>query len=254
MFRNFILICEFEWLALWNDKAGLLRLFLDPLAYLLFLGAGLNALITISEGQQTTNYISFVYPGIVALQILRMFTHAIYRLTIDRRWGLQALKIAAGTGYLGYILGMTFIPIILLAAQMFVSYPIALFLGLSFSLKGFFSLLFVGSIMTLFWSFLAINLTFWIKNYSQRDLVLTCLFTPLFLSAPIFYSFERAPVYLQIISSLNPLTYQVEAMRSAYFEPHLLHMTFYSMILITLCLFCLSIITLSKAEFLSSEI
>lgn len=254
MLRNFLLICEFEWLALWNDKAGLLRLFLDPLAYLLFLGAGLNALITVNENQHSVNYISFVYPGIVALQILRMFTHAIFRLTIDRRWGLQALKIAAGTSRLAYILGMTFVPLFLFSVQMMVSYPIGLLLGVSFSMKGFFNLLFVGSLMTLFWSFIAIILTFWIKNYSQRDLVLTCLFTPLFLSAPIFYSLDTAPHYLQMISSFNPLTYQVEAMRAAFFEPHLFYMAFYIMVLVTFFLFGLSLITLSKAEFLTTEV
>ena len=52
-----------------------------------------------------------------------------------------------------------------------------------------------------------------IKNYKQRDFVMDTLLVPILFAAPLFYSFDNAPFILKCISRLNPLTYQVDAMR-----------------------------------------
>ena len=43
------------------------------------------------------------------------------------------------------------------------------------------------------------------------------LLVPILFAAPLFYSFDNAPFILKYISRINPLTYQVDAMRAIAF-------------------------------------
>lgn len=78
------------------------------------------------------------------------------------------------------------------------------------------------------------------------------LLLPVLFAAPLFYSFDKAPAFLQIVSKVNPLTYQLEAMRSIAFG-----LPDYSYLLgvfvITVCAFIAASICLSRAEFSSNE-
>lgn len=249
--NKLLVIFEFEARALWNDKSGLIRMLIEPLAYLFLLTAGLGSTFTTSA--EYPSYISFVYPGIVALQGFRAFIHSMYRLTIDRRWGLQALKIVAGTHRSAYLIGHTMIPVLLTISQIIITSPCALFLGVQGSITAFIYLLSVGLVVAFFWTTFATILCFYFKSYSQRDLVINFLFLPMTLSAPIFYSLNNAPAYLKFISNVNPLTYQVEALREAFLNLQL-GWNFFILLGISLVLFGIAHIVLSKAEFLPSEV
>lgn len=251
MFKNAFLVIEFELLAFWGDKPGLLRNLIEPFAYLFLLAGGLQGVISLSEIKM--DYMSFVYPGIITLQLFRMFTHSVYRLTIDRRWGLQAIKMTSGTSSMGYIVGVTLVPLILFILQTLLTAPFASMLGAKISLNGLISLILVGMIAIVFWVSLAIICTFYFKKYSQRDLFISFLFLPLSLSAPIFYSLDNAPNYLKIVSALNPLSYQVQAMREAFLG-NLLTPTFYIMVIISVLFLFIAKSVMHGAEYLPSEV
>ncbi|MFA6915657.1 MAG: ABC transporter permease [Parachlamydiales bacterium] len=249
MLRNFFLVSEFEFRAIINDKPGLLRIFMEPFAYLFLLAAGLQSIVGIYQ----VDYISFVYPGIVGLQLLRLFLHSIYRLTIDRRWGLQAIKMIAGTTNLAYFLGMSVVPICLFIVQTSISYPLALLLGVQLSISGFFALLIVGILATFFWVSLAIVCTYYFKKYSQRDLFIQFLFLPISLSAPIFYSLDNVPEYLKVISHFNPLSYQVIALRELFLNLTI-STNFYITLSLSIFSMWIALKFMKNAEYLPSEI
>jgi ABC-2 type transport system permease protein len=210
MLTSLKLVTEFEIRSLLAHRATWIRLvFIEPLTYLLLLGAGLQGLTG------DPNYIAFVFPGILGMQLLRIFTHSIYRLTVDRRWGLQALKITSGISPTAYLAGMQAIPLALFYLQTLVCLPLALLLHATIPLSHLPALALVGFAGSLFWTSLALTLTFFIRNYSQRDMVLTFLILPMTFSAPVFYDLANAPSYLKFLSHLNPLTYQVESLRTA---------------------------------------
>lgn len=215
----FAMIVEFELRSLVASRSTLIRtLLVEPLAYLLLLTAGIQGLTSgVPSEAGSVNYVTFVYPGIVALQLLRNFTYSTYRLTVDRRWGLQALKFSAGIGPWSYISGHLVVPMMTFCFQLIVTYPVALLLGAEHPpVIGLLGLAAIGCISSLFWTAGAMSLSFCFKSYEQRDLLLNLIIVPLTFAAPVFYSLERAPVYLKVISSINPLTYQVEAMRGTF--------------------------------------
>ena len=72
-------------------------------------------------------------------------------------------------------------------------------------------------ISVLFWASILICVALLIKNYKQRDFVMDALLVPILFAAPLFYSFDNTPFILKCISRINPLTYQVDAMRTIAF-------------------------------------
>lgn len=247
-------VVEFEVRALWGTKSTLISsLILEPILYMALLVAGLQGIISSAGGTSASNYVTFVFPGLLALQTIQGFSRAMYRCTAERRWGLLALKRLAGVGPLGYVLAMTVTFIAAFLIQSIVATPIALLLGLQATLVGWLAAVVLGSVLLLFWSGLAIVMTAVIRNYQQRDTIIGLLMLPLTFSAPVFFSLETAPRYLQIVAQFNPLTYQVMAMRNALtgrVDPTILAISLGFSVLAVAA----AVISISRGELLGPEV
>src|ERR1700742_5134999 len=100
-------IVEYEFLSLIQTKArAICSIILVPILQPILFGAGISGFAPCSKAVFGTNhYLAFIFPGIVGLGLVGTFSQIIYRLTMDRRYGLQGLKISSGVGILAYILG-----------------------------------------------------------------------------------------------------------------------------------------------------
>jgi ABC-2 type transport system permease protein len=214
---GFTVVTEFELRALWGMRSILISsLIVEPILYIALLVAGLQGIVGDWGDNANRDYITFVFPGLLALQGLQAFVRVVYRSTAERRWGLLALKRLSGVGPLGYVLGMAVTFVAAFVVQALVATPVGMLLGLKLSLSGWLATVSLGSVLVLFWAGLGILLTAVVRNYQQRDTIISLLMLPLTFSAPVFYSLEGAPRYLQIIAQFNPLTCQVLAMRNAF--------------------------------------
>jgi len=216
---RFVPVTELELIAFWQLKSGLIvDLVVGPVVYLALFAAGIGGVISsaINGDGNASDYLDFVVPGFLVLQGFNTFSRSIYRATIDRRWGLLALKRLLGTGGLAYVLAMMVVPIINFLAKSVAITTIALILGVRMQLLPFLGAILLTCVLLTFWTTLAILITARISNYEQRDIMMGLLILPMTFGAPIFYSLDAAPRYLQIIAFCNPLSYQVMAVRNIY--------------------------------------
>ena len=78
------------------------------------------------------------------------------------------------------------------------------------------------------------------------------LLYPILFAAPLFYSFDHAPSVLKWISCVNPLTYQVDAMRAIAFGiPDFT--TMIVVVVLAVLAYLLAIFCLNHADFKSDE-
>lgn len=214
--KNVKTICYLEYKALLFDKIGLIRLiFLESIFYILFFA---NSLAKSYQNHFVENisYLKYCFPGILCLQSLRIFTQIIYRSTLDRRWGLQSIKMLTNTGYLGYLIAYGFVYGLMFILQGIILLPIAIWMGLFdniLSISNYFTAILVGFILTFMWSNGAIMISFFFKTYSSRDMFVSLTILPLTLLSPIFYSINNLVFYLKILNYLNPLAHQVILLR-----------------------------------------
>lgn len=251
--RNCLLVAEFEMRSMWANKAGIVNeLFLQPISYILLLAGGLSGILGdfTYEGRHLA-YITYVYPGILGMQLLRSFTASIYRITLDRRWGLQGMKLAAGTGLLGYMLALLIAPVAIFVLQSAISLPVALLMGAHVTMKGFMLLQMLGMTAVVFWISLAMMVTFLFQKYSTRDLFLTFTILPMTLASPAFYVLDRAPHYLQFLGSINPLSYQIIAMREAFLHQQLTSASLIC-VAISALMFALAFYKFHNADYIST--
>ena len=217
---RFVPIAELELIAYWQLKSGLLGdLVIGPIVYFALFAAGIGGVISGaagSDGASPNDYLVFVLPGFLVLQGFNTFPRSIYRSTIDRRWGLLALKRLLGAGGLGYVLALMVVPIINFLAKTVAITAIALILGVRMQPLSYLAAILLTCVLLTFWATLAILITGWITNYEQRDIMMGLLILPMTFGAPIFYSLDTAPQYLRIIALCNPLSYQVMAVRDVF--------------------------------------
>ena len=69
-----------------------------------------------------------------------------------------------------------------------------------------------------FWTSLGILLSTKITTYEKRDVVMTLIFSPVSYAAPTLYVFsDDLPLIVRILTMINPLTYQLQAIRTVAF-------------------------------------
>ena len=201
-----------------QTRPMLISQILTPLMYFLFIIAALADMIgDVTINGTTVPYNEYALVGILIMSMMGQMSRVIYRMTVDRRYGFFALKMQAGVKPFFYILSMSTSAILGYATQGLVFYFIILIFHLHFNILMFLSMWAIGLISLFFWISLGTGITMFIKTYQVRDMVLTFLIMPLSFSAPSFYILQSAPKFVQIIATINPLTYQLEAMRQAAF-------------------------------------
>ncbi|USS90859.1 ABC transporter permease [Fructilactobacillus carniphilus] len=199
-----------------RSNLGLLvSMTMQPILYFAFLVMGISATTgSVQYAGHRISYAMYAVMGVIGLIMMTQMSQAIYRSTVDKQFGLLAVKFMSGVrpGY--YIMGMSIFPILGYFYQCAILTLLALAIGIGIKLADFSMAILVGSFFLLFWSSLGIICSAWFKNYQQRDVVMQLVFSPIAFTAPSFYVDGHGPAYLRLLANLNPLTYQLRALRS----------------------------------------
>ena len=196
-----------------QTRPMLISQLLTPLLYFIFIVTALSETIgNITINDVLIPYNEYALVGILTMSMMGQMSRVIYRMTVDRRYGFFALKMQAGIKPFFYILSMSTGAVLGYATQAIIFYLIILAFHLHFTLFPFIYMWGIGLISLFFWISLGTVITMFIKTYQMRDMVLTFLIMP-----PSFYVLHDAPSFIQILALINPLTYQLNAMRAAAF-------------------------------------
>lgn len=218
--RRFVPLAEIEMLALFSERRTLVSsLLLEPVVQLVLLAAGLQGLIGGGDDfYRGHSYLAFVLPGLIMLQALKGFSRTMYRTVLDRQWGMLTIKRLAGAGGAGYAFSKIIAPTSAMLVQSVVLVALALMMQVRLSALNLTVGLLIGVIAVAFWAAIAIVITGFVRDYIVRDMVVSWMMLPLSLAAPVFYTMETAPTYLQWIARFNPLAWQVEALRAVMLD------------------------------------
>lgn len=213
---KFMVISEFN--AYKTSVAQLIRQILSPVLYFIFLAQGLGALISkISFIGKDVDYKTYVFFGIFAYILINFFSESIYRTTVDKRYGLLAFKLQSGISPLYYIIGGGIFSAISMLCQTFILFIIALFFGIEVDILLYVIGVLFAIVSLYFWRSLGVLIAIGIKDYRTRDLIMTFGVLPLSFAAPVFYSLDNSPILIKLVASINPLTYQIQSIRSMAF-------------------------------------
>jgi ABC-2 type transport system permease protein len=209
-----LVITELEVRRLRHDFTEVIARAIQPALWLLLFGEVFTKVRAISTGD--VPYLDFMAPGILAQSVL--FVAIFYGIAIiwERDLGIVHKFLVSPTPRAALVLGKALSAGIRSLSQAVIIYALALLLGVKMNwhpaaLVGVLVTVILGAAMFSTVSLIIASLVKTRERFMGMGQVLTM---PLFFASNAIYPISLMPTWLQIISHINPLTYEVDALRA----------------------------------------
>ena len=250
--KNFWATSYIEYKAIVNNKQIIYTQLMVPVLYFIFFGFGIgNNFLSLIFNGESVSYIEYIFVGIIGVILNSQMNQSVYRVNLDKKWGLLAYKRIKGTSAIAYFLGKLVFPLGITVVQVLLIYFLSFFLGIRIQLFSFLKVLLIVVISLIFWFSLGVIISLGTVSYRTRDLILGTLLVPIIFAAPTFYSLDNSKI-LYYISKLNPLMYQLTSMRTIIFDMKL-DVNTYVTLLLSIIMFIIAILVIIKSELLGDE-
>ncbi len=210
------MILEADLRKLKHDPIELLTRFMQPVLWL-----GIFGVVISSSGMMSPaligniNYLDFMAPGIIAQSALFLAIFSGITLIWDRDLGMLQKMMATPTPYTSIVAGKAMAAGVKGLIQSVFVFLLGIYMGVAFSLDAWrlalaLLVLFLGTT-----AFAAISMT--IATFvGGRDRMMgigQMITMPVFFASNALYPIALMPVWLKMFSSVNPLSYEIDAMR-----------------------------------------
>ncbi len=209
-----LVMAELEIRKLSHDATELVTRAIQPALWLLVFGQVFTKIRAIPTGE--FRYIDFMAPGILAQSVL--FVSIFYGISIiwERDLGIVHKFLASPTPRAALVLGKALSAGVRSFSQAIVIYLLALLLGVRINwnplaLLGVLAVIVLGASIFSTFSLIIACLVKTRERFMGIGQVLTM---PLFFASNAIYPISLMPGWLQVISRVNPLTYEVDALRA----------------------------------------
>ena len=206
-------IAEFEARKLRHDSTELITRAVQPALWLLVFGEVMARIRAIPTG--TLSYLDFFAPGILAQSVL--FIAIFYGIAViwERDLGILHKFLASPTPRAALVLGKALSAGERSLVQAFIIYLLSLLLGVSlrFDLLALVGVLLVVVLGSALFSTFSLIIACLVKTRERFMGIGQVLTMPLFFASNAIYPISVMPGWLQAISQVNPLTYEVDALR-----------------------------------------
>ena len=209
-----LVIAEFELRKIRHDPTELLTRAIQPALWLLVFGQVLGRTGAIPTGGLP--YLDFLAPGILAQSVLFIAIFHGISIIWERDLGLVHKLLASPTPRAALVLGKGISAGFRALSQAAIVYVLALLLGVKINwhplaLAG---VLIVAILGASCFSILSLIIACVVKTRERFMGIGQVLTMPLFFASNAIYPISLMPRWLKVISHLNPLTYQVDALRA----------------------------------------
>lgn len=209
--RPIITIWEREVIRYWRDKARIFSTLLQPLMFLFIFGYGLRD--TLSQGNFSVDYLKFMYPGIVAMSIMGVTFFSTISTVWDREFGFLKEILVAPVSRMSIVVGKAFGAMTIAASQAFILLFLAPAIGIKFSFFILPQLLLFMILLSLAIAGIGLLLASVMKSTESFGLLMQVIFFPMFFLSGAFFPLTAVPGWMRALSTINPLTYAVDAFR-----------------------------------------
>jgi len=209
-----LVVAELEARKLRHDPTELITRAVQPALWMLVFGQVFTRVRAIPTGN--LRYIDFMAPGILAQSVL--FIAIFYGIAIiwERDLGIVHKMLVSPTPRAALVLGKALSASVRAISQATIIYVLALLLGVRanwhpLALVGVLAAVILGAC---FFSTLSLIIACIVKTRERFMGIGQVLTMPLFFASNAIYPISIMPGWLQAISRINPLTYEVDALRS----------------------------------------
>ncbi|WP_343601071.1 ABC transporter permease [Mycobacterium sp.] len=197
-----------------HDRTELLARMVQPALWLLIFGSTFSHLHVIDTG--SVSYVAFLAPGIIAQSAL--FISIFYGIQIiwDRDAGVLAKLLVTPAPASALITGKAFAAGVRAVAQVVGVLALTYLMGVGLTVNPL-RILAATAIVVLgaaFFSCLSMTLAGLVRNRDRLMGIGQAITMPLFFASNALYPVDVMPAWLRVVSTVNPLSYEVDALRA----------------------------------------
>jgi ABC-2 type transport system permease protein len=203
-----------ELVKLKHDRTELYTRAVQPILWLLIFGTTFTRIDLIPvEG---IPYLDYLAPGIMAQSALMIAILYGIHIIWDRDQGLLAKLLTTPTPHVALVNGKAFAAGVRAISQMFVALAVSLLLGVTFiwSVPRVLGALVAIVLGAAFFSTLSMSIAGLVLSRERLMGVGQAITMPLFFASNALYPTELMPEWVQALSAINPLSYEVNALRT----------------------------------------
>lgn len=203
-------------LRFWRDKVRIVSALAQPLMFLALLGPGLSAGMGIlgrNTAGEAIDYVKFLYPGIITMTVLFSAMFSAISVVWDREFGflkeVLVAPVSRGAVAVGKCLGGS--TIAMLQGTILLVFAPVLGLGLGWlTVAALLPLLFLTAFSI---TALGLMVAARLKTMESFHMVMNFMVMPMFFLSGALFPLNNLPQWLNVLTSLNPVTYGVHPIR-----------------------------------------
>jgi ABC-2 type transport system permease protein len=197
-----------------HDRTELVTRMVQPALWLLIFGTTFSRLHVINTG--SVSYLAFLSPGIIAQSAL--FISIFYGIQIiwDRDAGILAKLVVTPAPASALITGKSFAAGVRSVAQVVGVLALAYLMGVGLTINPLRILGAMGIVMlgAAFFACLSMTLAGLVRSRDRLMGIGQAITMPLFFASNALYPVDVMPAWLHLLSKVNPLSYEVDALRA----------------------------------------
>jgi ABC-2 type transport system permease protein len=193
-----------------RDRSRLVSSAARPLVWLVFIGAGMSRLVEPSGG---LTYTQFIFPGILGMTILFSSIFSAISIIWDKEFGFLKEILVAPVSRFSIVLGKAVSGMTVSTIQACVVLMLFPLVGIKIGVVEVMQTVLVCMLISFCISSFGIALASFYDSYESFSVIMNFIVMPMFFLSGAMYPVKLLPPILSYASSLNPLTYGVDALK-----------------------------------------
>jgi ABC-2 type transport system permease protein len=202
-----------DMLKFFRERVRIISSLTQPVIFLGIFGLGLKDVLGGRGPFQELDYIQYIFPGIIGVNVLGITIANGVTIVADREFGFLREVLVAPVSRLTIVLGKVAAGVGTALAQIAILMLLTPILGLTpgpFVLVRLFAAVALLAAAT---SGLGVLIASRIRSTESFQYVFQFLIFPLFFLSGAFFVLDRVPAWISVIAKLNPLTYAIDLFR-----------------------------------------
>lgn len=205
-----------EMLRFLNDRTRMLSMLLQPVLWLFVMGTGLGSLVQGSI--PGVDFRTFMYPGMISMTVIMTGMFSAASIVWDREFGFLREMLVAPVSRGAIVIGKCLGGAIVATGQGVVILALAGLVGVPYSPSLLFTLLAEMFLAAFTITAFGVMLAARMKNMQTFFGLMQMAIMPMMFLSGAMFPLANLPSWLQVLTTINPLTYAVDPMRQAVFS------------------------------------
>jgi ABC-2 type transport system permease protein len=212
--RAATVVWQREMIRFGRDRSRIVSSLVQPVLFLFVLGSGLASLVSTGG----VDFRTFLFPGVLATSVL--FTAAFSGISMvwDREFGFLREMLVAPVGTTAILTGKCLGGATVATLQSLVILLLAPLVGVPYNLGMMVELVGLLFLMAFMICALGLFLSARVKQIQSAMPLVQLTITPLMFLSGSLFPLSNLPGWLHVATTLNPMTYAVEPLRSVVFD------------------------------------